>query len=79
MRGARFWAPRTGGYDAMKQRRSVPYLPLPLNSDLMRSRFSWEMDSSGIPFGQTAEHSPMLVQFPKPSSSCWATIDFTRR
>ena len=40
MRGARFWAPRTGGYDAMKQRRSVPYLPSPLNSDLMRSRFS---------------------------------------
>lgn len=57
----------------------ILYLPSPLNSDLMRSRFSWEMDSSGMPFGQTAEHSPMLVQFPKPSSSCWATIDFTRR
>ena len=38
--GAFFGAPRTGGYDAMKQRRSVPYLPSPLNSDLMRSRFS---------------------------------------
>ena len=57
----------------------VGYLPSPLNIDAMRSRFSWEMDSSGMPFGQTAAHSPMLVQLPKPSSSCAATIDFTRR
>ena len=36
-----------------------------------RSLLSWLMTSSGISFGHAAEHSPMLVQPPKPSSSCW--------
>ena len=34
--------------------------------------------SSGICLGQTAAHSPMLVQPPKPSASCCATIVLTR-
>ena len=55
------------------------YLPSALNRDFTKSRFSCEMDSSGMPLGQTAAHSPMLVQLPKPSSSCAATMDFTRR
>src|SRR5690606_2331022 len=43
-----------------------------------RSRFSREIVSSGMPFGQTAVHSPMLVQLPKPSASCCATMPTTR-
>ena len=31
-----------------------------------------------MPFGQACEHSPMLVQPPKPSRSCWATMFTTR-
>ncbi len=55
------------------------YLPSLLNSDEMRSRFIWLMTSSGICLGQTAAHSPMLVQLPNPSASCWAIMPFTRR
>ena len=43
-----------------------------------RSRLSREMVSSGMPLGHTAVHSPMLVQPPKPSSSCWWTMPTTR-
>src|SRR5690606_25269364 len=43
-----------------------------------RSSLSWEMVSSGMPLGQTAAHSPRLVQPPKSSSSCWLTIFTTR-
>src|SRR4051795_223819 len=43
-----------------------------------RSRLSWEMTSSGISLGHAAAHSPMLVQPPKPSWSCWATMEATR-
>src|SRR6187402_1705530 len=32
------------------------------------------MFSSWMPFGQTASHSPMFVQLPKPSSLAWATM-----
>ena len=31
-----------------------------------------------MPFGHAAEHSPMLVQPPKPSRSCWAIMLITR-
>lgn len=37
-------------------------LPSPENSEAMRSRLSWLIDSNGMPFGQTAAHSPILVQ-----------------
>src|SRR5699024_1795679 len=50
----------------------------PLLSDPSRSRLSCEIVSSGIPTGQTAAHSPMLVQPPKSSSSCWLTMLTTR-
>lgn len=49
-----------------------------LRSEVKRSLFSVEMTSSGISFGQDAEHAPMLVQPPKPSASCWETIALTR-
>lgn len=54
------------------------YLPSLRNSDFMRSRFSWPMVSNGICLGQTAAHSPMFVQPPKPSASCCAIIVLTR-
>ena len=43
-----------------------------------RSLFSCEITSSGISLGHAAVHSPMLVQPPKPSWSCWATMLTTR-
>ena len=39
---------------------------------------SWEITSSGISLGHEAAHSPMFVQPPKPSASCWATMLTTR-
>lgn len=45
---------------------------------LRKSLFSWEMTSSGISLGHAAAHSPMLVQPPKPSKSCWLTMLTTR-
>ncbi len=54
------------------------FLPRPLTDATSRSRFMRAMKSSGISFGQTAEHSPMLVQPPKPSASIWFTMWTTR-
>ena len=42
----------------------------PLTRAPSRSRLSREMVSKGMPLGQTAVHSPMLVQPPNPSASC---------
>ncbi len=53
-------------------------LPDPDRSAPSRSRLSWLIVSSGIPLGHTAVHSPMLVQPPKSSASCWPTIASTR-
>lgn len=45
---------------------------------LRKSLLSWEITSSGISLGQAAAHSPMLLQPPKPSKSCWLTMLTTR-
>ena len=36
------------------------------------------MTSSGTDLGHTAAHSPMFVQPPKPSASCWLSMLTTR-
>lgn len=74
-------APAHQGTGAVGVRGGGPQADLPscLNSDFSRSRFSCEMVSSGICLGQTSAHSPMLVQAPKPSASCVATMFLTRR
>ena len=36
------------------------------------------MTSCGMPFGQACEQAPPLVQPPKPSWSCWSTMETTR-
>ena len=43
-----------------------------------RSRLRREMTSSGTDLGHTAAHSPMFVQPPKPSASCWLSMLTTR-
>src|SRR5262249_38045562 len=45
---------------------------------LSRSALRREIVSTGMPFGQTAVHSPVFVQPPKPSASIWSTIAVTR-
>lgn len=57
----------------------MDYLPSFLNREAIRSRLSWLITSNGISLGQTAEHSPMFVQPPKPSASCWPIIPLIRR
>src|SRR5690554_3340616 len=42
------------------------------------SRFIRAMFSKEIPFGHSTSHAPVLVQFPKPSSSIWLTMFNTR-
>src|SRR5699024_2623779 len=43
-----------------------------------RSRLSREIVLGGISVGQAAVHSPILVQLPNPSASCWATMSSGR-
>ena len=50
----------------------------PLKVALLSWRFRVEITSKGISLGQTAEHSPMFVQPPKPSSSIWFSMFTTR-
>ena len=50
----------------------------PWRMAVRRSLLSWEITSRGISLGQDAVHWPMLVQPPKPSWSCWATMFTTR-
>src|SRR5690606_26373979 len=42
------------------------------------SRFIRAMFSKEIPFGHSTSHAPVLVQFPRPSSSIWLTMFNTR-
>src|SRR5690606_1563603 len=42
------------------------------------SRFIRAMFPKEIPFGHSTSHAPVLVQFPKPSSSIWLTMFNTR-
>ena len=58
----------TRGDGAQRPRRSAP----------RRSRLRVLMTSSGISLGQASAQAPVLVQPPKPSWSCWATILTTR-
>ena len=67
-----------GGLGRQPPRRRGQSLPDPDRSAPSRSRLSWLIVSSGIPLGHTAVHSPMLVQPPKSSASCWPTIASTR-
>ena len=44
----------------------------------MTSLFIREITSSLMPAGQTASHSPMVVQWPKPSARAWFVIEIAR-
>ena len=75
-RGARG---RDRGADARSAGRRTVWLNyLPCRMAACRSQLRREITSSGISFGHAAVHSPMLVQPPKPSWSCWATMLTTR-
>ncbi len=67
------------GLDKLDRRRVAARLSyLPWRMAACRSQLRREITSSGISLGQAAVHSPMLVQPPKPSWSCWATMLTTR-
>jgi hypothetical protein len=69
------WAgPFTGSYATATQL----FGRAPARSAPSRSWLSREIVSIEMPLGHAWEHSPMLVQPPKPSRSCWATMLTTR-
>ena len=59
-------------------RRMDQWACWPFHRAWPRSRLRREMTSSGTDLGHTAAHSPMFVQPPKPSASCWLSMLTTR-
>ncbi len=72
-RGGRDARPRGAGQASQALAHYLPW-----RSAACRSQLRREITSSGISFGQAAVHSPMLVQPPNPSWSCWPTMLTTR-
>lgn len=63
----------------LKSKRKRTYTEsYPIKFAAIYSRFIRAIFSREIPLGHSTSHAPVLVQFPKPSSSIFATIFITR-
>src|SRR5690606_706506 len=70
--------PRVPAFVGRQACTEVVYLYYPFILALKNSLFIRAMFSREIPFGHSTSQAPVLVQFPNPSRSIWATIFFTR-